>query len=391
VQSLWLSLEENSILTDTNICSFRQYIAQKFPTHSTARRATILADTIHRHINKYLPLLDENSMESLRIQLLKTASARPAFRIVVLDIFRTCIELSLGKIEIIQPLEQWLKLQKVDRSPEDMVPFTQLIQEAIQIQFQSQVIDRSEYELITSYSAIPLKRYQQLLAINIKQNRAILLIGLVLITLFLSANFNSKWIATTEPIMINRQSNLSKISASEEVISIKLIQLAKPHIRVNNIIAKKPILAANELTTRYSYTAVAKEPLRLWLIKQDSLLAEDPYLSTIMETALQYNIHPFLLIAIAGQEQSLVPQSHKNALKIVNNPFNVHHSWKDYNTDIADSSQIAAKTILHLVKGRPNDIQPLVWINRKYAEDSKWHLGVEAYFKQMLLLKDKSS
>jgi hypothetical protein len=81
VQSLWLSLEENSILTDTNISSFRQYIAQKFPTHSSSRKATILADTVHRHINKYLPLLDENLMEILRIQLLKTAASQKNFRI----------------------------------------------------------------------------------------------------------------------------------------------------------------------------------------------------------------------------------------------------------------------------------------------------------------------
>jgi hypothetical protein len=57
--------------------------------------------------------------------------------------------------------------------------------------------------------------------------------------------------------------------------------------------------------------------------KRDSMLAKEPYLSTIIATAKQYNIHPFLLLAIAGQEQSLVPNSNKkaaivNMLRILN-------------------------------------------------------------------------
>ena len=353
MQSLWLCLEGNSILTDTNIRSMKHYITKKFPTYTSARRATILANTVHRHINKYLPLLDEGSKGNLRARLLKTVYNQDNFRIVSLDIFRACLELSLGKKEIIEPLEQWLKLQGGERSAEEMAPFRQLIQEAMQSKFQDHILHIPEQEPIVSYR---FKRY----------------IALFLLILFLS-------------VIIN-QSNQQSRTVKEVITPLSFMSDFESY----TLLQKYPTVPVNELTSRYIYSQVDKDQLRKWLRKRDSLLADEPYLSTILATALQYNIHPFLLIAIAGQEQSLVPLSHKKAYLIGNNPFNVHHSWKEYNTDIADSTRIAAETILKLIKGRPEDIQPLEWINRKYAEDSNWHLGVEAFFNQMLLLKENS-
>jgi hypothetical protein len=54
-----------------------------------------------------------------------------------------------------------------------------------------------------------------------------------------------------------------------------------------------------------------------------------------------------------------VPKENKQAKKIANNPFNVHHSWQAYNTGIADSAHIASKTILSISRTRPEDTHPI--------------------------------
>jgi hypothetical protein len=120
--SLWMSLAEKSILTDANIRSMKLYIAQKFPTYSATRRAGILANSVHRHMNVYLPTIDKDSKERLRIQLLQNAYSQNNFRIDSLDIFKACLELSSDNIELLQPLEQWVRLQSEHPASIEMEP-----------------------------------------------------------------------------------------------------------------------------------------------------------------------------------------------------------------------------------------------------------------------------
>ncbi len=48
-----------------------------------------------------------------------------------------------------------------------------------------------------------------------------------------------------------------------------------------------------------------------------------------------------------------MPKNNKSAKKIANNPFNVFHSWEEYNSNIRDSSRIAARTVFNLLKTMP--------------------------------------
>ena len=125
--------------------------------------------------------------------------------------------------------------------------------------------------------------------------------------------------------------------------------------------------------------------LQTYLSEQNSMLAKSPYFETIVDTATSHDIDPRLLFAIAGQEQSLVKQTHKNASKIANNPFNVYGSWQKYNTNIADSSQVVCNTIVKRLSTKPNDADPLIWLNKTYAEDQNWHKGVRKYYNTLRL------
>lgn len=139
----------------------------------------------------------------------------------------------------------------------------------------------------------------------------------------------------------------------------------------------------NHLPQHLQYKRVNIEALKKWLAERDSALADEPYFNSIYDTAKKYDINPLLMFAITGQEQGFVPKSNEDVATIVNNPFNVYGSWQDYNTDINDSTKIAAITILNLSKDCPEDEDPIKWINRKYAEDDNWHIGVSKIFTQL--------
>ncbi|MDG0812913.1 hypothetical protein [Cohnella rhizosphaerae] len=74
----------------------------------------------------------------------------------------------------------------------------------------------------------------------------------------------------------------------------------------------------------------------------------------------------------------------KKATQIANNPFNVFHSWETYNTNIRDSSGIAAKLLAKLVSGVPDGEEPFAWMNRTYAEDPHWSDGVRAIYGKLV-------
>lgn len=139
----------------------------------------------------------------------------------------------------------------------------------------------------------------------------------------------------------------------------------------------------NELPVRLRWQEIDGEKLRAYLATRRSLLRHEPYFSAIMDAAHEFDIHPLLLFAITGQEQGFVPEDHPQAERIANNPFNVYHSWQEFNTTTAHSAEIAARTIIRLSRDRPPGTDPVEWINREYAEDPLWHRGVNALLSAM--------
>ncbi|CAM3868001.1 glucosaminidase domain-containing protein [Cohnella lubricantis] len=131
------------------------------------------------------------------------------------------------------------------------------------------------------------------------------------------------------------------------------------------------------------YTDIDEEAVKAYMRSRDSILVDEPYFSAIVDSAHKYDINPLLMFAITGQEQGFVPRSGKNAKQIANNPFNVFHSWQEYNTDIADSSAVAAKLIAKLGASRPEGEEPFTWLNRIYAEDPAWSDGVRQLFDKL--------
>ena len=145
----------------------------------------------------------------------------------------------------------------------------------------------------------------------------------------------------------------------------------------------KALVLLDGLHEELKYEKVDDKKLRKWLEDKDSMLAEEPYFTAILATSKKYGIHPLLMFAIVGQEQAFVPKNGAAAEKIANNPFNVYGSWQNYNTNIYDSSSLAADTIIKSSRNRPVYMNAIRWINRKYAEDPNWWNGVSKLFAQM--------
>jgi hypothetical protein len=199
----------------------------------------------------------------------------------------------------------------------------------------------------------------------------------------------SKKITLTEHKSIISLSNKSspptsfKGDASQEIpVSRGHVEEIKKNRSTSDVPSEIPVINAH-LSDYLMYKDVNTTNLKDFLKTKNSLLAEEPYFSTILSVSKDFNLNPLIMFAITGQEQSFVPKNNDNAYKIANNPFNVFNSWKKYNTNIEDTTTIAARTLVNLSKNKPDNIDGITWINRKYSQDKNWSKAVRSIFKQI--------
>lgn len=187
--------------------------------------------------------------------------------------------------------------------------------------------------------------------------------------------------------------NNNKISSPKSINSLTVQQKTKicnneyvelNHIVTENIIDEKIAESTLHLPEYFKYKSINTDALKSFLSTRSSILKDDPYFSSILNVSKKFNINPILLFAITGQEQGFVPEEQVSAVLIANNPYNVFCSWEAYNTDITDSSEIACRTIINLSKDRPESVDPLVWVNRKYSADQNWHSGVRTLYNEIV-------
>lgn len=187
--------------------------------------------------------------------------------------------------------------------------------------------------------------------------------------------------------------NNNEISSPKSINSLTVQQKTKicnneyvelNHIVTENIIDEKIVESTLHLPEYFKYKSINTDALKSFLSTRSSILKDDPYFSSILNVSKKFNINPILLFAITGQEQGFVPEEQVSAVLIANNPYNVFCSWEAYNTDITDSSEIACRTIINLSKDRPESVDPLVWVNRKYSADQNWHSGVRTLYNEIV-------
>ncbi|WP_144449105.1 hypothetical protein [Halalkalibacter nanhaiisediminis] len=359
MDSIFEQIKRTEIMNANTILTVQQYIYKKNPDFLSQQKARILADALHKMIDAALPNYDQETKTKIRNRLLQQKLSSTSFSINVQDIVEVSIEL-VDENDIVNHLPLWLTDKLAGEIEEVETYIKKLIESSYNINSEIAATDDIDSPSpMTILNPLNDSVRNEVEPRGKKWKKS----HLTLVTIMIVGS-----------VYIVGNKEISSHLFKEE------LQIEEGLKDTNSGEMKEYNGPPNDLTGYLQYEQVNETSLRNWLNNRDSLLADEPYFSTILSVAKEFNIHPFLLFAITGQEQSYVPRSNQNAVEIANNPFNVFHSWEDYNTDILNSSQIAARTIVNLSKDRPEGTDPIQWINRKYAEDKNWWRGVSSIF-----------
>lgn len=348
MESILNHLKQHIIVSSKDIQTLQQSLLIQHPDFSNEKRAQLFAKTLHHTLNKALNPFTGTFLKSLKQLLLQQALLKESFSIDAFDIFCAYTQITTPDETQITMFTSWINhYQPSELSITEVNSL--IIAFTSDIKFSSDLI----FQPPTVSSLI-------------KQNRWLLLISASLVIICSSLLTNKPRYAPT----------LRTIKIFPGVCTITPLTLPS---------SLKLSTPTNDLQPYLQYKKINIDALKLWLNQRHSLLATEPYFTTILDTSETFNINPLLLFAITGQEQNFVPSTHEYATEIANNPFNLYGSWKEYNTSIEEASQIAARTIINLSKDCPEYEDQIKWINRLYAEDPNWHQGVSYFLNELEL------
>ncbi|MFD3158409.1 hypothetical protein ACFIJ5_16410 [Haloimpatiens sp. FM7330] len=406
-------LKNTKVINRHDIAILKKYIDNKFSQVDTKKRASILSSTINKAIDKYLDGINSNMVHDIKVQVLKSTILNGKQSMVLYDIF-TCYVSQNKNLNnySISELLKWLNIQlEVDIEENQLIDFLKSLQIFVEIKNHEednlnkkqnefdydkryeneQTLSNEDVEKVQqdNYNIIDVdeKVHNDKYYLKEKQKDEYYLretgkdivlkqvkLNIRKIVLSCSISFCILGLVGFGVLNLN-SSSVNNMNKAEDIN--KNIDQS----RVGEKLKGKKI---NSNVPQYmKYRKVNQKKLRRFLNKRNSLLAQEPYFSAIINSAKDFNINPTILFAITGQEQNFVPVNTSKAKKIGNNPFNVFHSWQEYNTNINDSSEIAARTVFNICNDIPKGANPFKWINRKYAEDKNWWKGVQAFFQRI--------
>lgn len=360
-----------TMLTPTDIGNIRRYVKIKYADLPSHRHAEIVADAMQRVVLKGLPDYSDEVKRELAAELLRNVVAIQQRPVGAEHIFALCLTLNHEDPLVFEPLHAWTEQRLNVLMDQDT--FREFIAEALRAQTPG-MTDYSAWRVVESLAAglavqeSPAVPYTadigsgQVIKLPVGQRsvkRTILYAALSVLLVMMTTLYG--W-HLAEPQAITKP-EAPPIAMKPEGSSLQA--------------------AKNELPPELQYADVDRTRLTAYLKDKNSILIDSPYMDAILAVAQEFDINPLFLFAITGQEQGFVPRDHKQAKEIANNPFNVYHSWEDYNTTIKQSAAVAARTITRLSKDKPSDVDAVTWINRQYAEDPNWSNGVRSIFNAM--------
>ncbi|MFC4597918.1 hypothetical protein [Cohnella hongkongensis] len=352
-------MESAALLSPTDIHTIRRYVQTKYAPLPDGRRAEIVADAIRRALAQRLPNVPEEIKLRMIDQLISrclVGERRDILPDDVLDLFAEIgTDDELLTERLLEPILEWANERTQRRwSPEQL---------ASRLERRRRPAPEPSAESVAAPEVRARDRSGWREGIG-KAVRGWVRPGRAL--------------ALASVLLVGAAGTIAALSGDRPAPVAEPVETASPAPAA----APEPTPDIGMPQT-LQYTEIDEAALVDYLNSRDSLLSEEPYFGTIMATAREYDLHPHLLFAITGQEQGFVPRSAKHALKIANNPFNVGHSWMEYNTDIENSAGIAARLLVKLGKSRPEGHDPFEWFNRTYAEDPLWSVGVRKLFDKL--------
>lgn len=358
------NLKNIKILDNNDIIVFKNHICKKYPENTSAKNAKILSDAIHKVISRNLEGLPEDFKLLIKTATLKNTLGSGKDLITLYDIFNSCLVEETLKSNFKEHLAKWITLHikaKIEVEELNLYLENRNVNRKNTVEFEKTTYVDDE-EKFTDSALVNIIKPNLTIFLNyftLNRRIALIVMCIAIIPLYMiSKNFSF---------------NINKDKQKEETYIVDASKGTSTSGKYAN----------SHLPEYMRYKVINQENLKSFLDKRNSFLSKEPYFSTIISVSKEFNLNPIVLFSITGQEQNFVPKDNDNASKIANNPFNVFHSWKNYNTNIRDSSSIAARTVINLLQNMPENEDPFLWIGKKYAEDKYWGTGVKSIFKEL--------
>ena len=368
-------LKASSVLTKEEIERIKLYVNKKYPNNSSKENAVVLSNTIYGIIDSSLEGITAKEKQNIRKSIIQSTILNDKKDILKWDVFKALTTELRKNPQLKNPLIKWVNKNQNNTVSQDILEEYVI---SIGNKGDKKELSYLDIELPQKYEKLVSSKFTSLLKkanIQLKsalskifyRKIALSIFTLLILSLYSLNNF-----------IINNNMLKDKLENKNTAEMNSVSSIDTSDLYVKDVMSYHPYLP-----DYFNYKNIDKVKLLEFLNTRDSILAEEPYFSAIIRSSKEFNLNPHILFAITGQEQSFVPKNHEDAEKIANNPFNVFHSWEEYNTDIYDSSRIAARTIINLAKDKPTNMDIFDWINSKYAGDVKWGRGVKEIFEKI--------
>lgn len=355
-------MERSALLSPADVKVIRRYVRTKYAAMSEAQRSEIVATAVLQTIRRRLPELPEPIKGQIAEQLIHRCLVGEQRPILPDDVLNVCMTLDWPNSDqeflILDPLLQWMNERAPGRWSLQTLTNRLLGEQT-----------RSAASLPTAEAAVcelphsPVDPGTNADAGKLRtppMSRLAWSAAALSLAVGIAAGL---WMNEPQSAQLPEAAPLSAAAAVTEPLYVSSPDMGMP--------------------SYLRYHDIDVDAVKAYLTSRDSMLADEPYFSAIVDSAKAHDVHPLLLFAISGQEQGFVPKTNKNASKIANNPFNVFHSWERFNTDIAQASDIAARTVSRQGAKRPEGFEPFAWLNETYAEDPNWSVGVRLIFEKL--------
>lgn len=378
-----------ALLTPGDVSVIRRYVRTKYAPMPATRQAEIVADAVVRTIRKRLPDWPEALRDEVAGRLVASCVVGERRDVYADDVLRVCADLTLAEEAHVASLLRWLNERTAaEWTPERIAERTEqgfVLKPGLAESRAS--VDTALDSASSDHRPLGDMGADAADIDDVRRGRDSHADYAVQTNAEVGGSPGRGWLAPAaiRPLVLSAV----LLFALTGALLASLFHYgngAQPRslVSTSNPSPARPSAEQADAQAGFAYSPFDAEAVRAYLAGRDSLLAERPYFEAIVESARLHSVDPLLLFAVAGQEQGFVPKSAKKSKQIANNPFNVFHSWETYNTNIRDSSGIAAKLLAKLAAGVPDGEEPFAWMNRTYAEDPRWSDGVRAIYDKLV-------
>lgn len=370
------NLEQNIILNDQMVIDIKQNIRHNHPTADSKYRARLLAQSLHEKLDEQLKGLDSKMRSEVRISIFKTSIESSRLNISQKDLLQEILLTESRSDKAFDYLVNWFnehtdETLAFDELKEVMYSMNPDLENAEDLISMNVHLPPSIKDKIIHHYTKYTKKLKNILNSNYYKLAIILLSFILTLPIFLVTQF----------LLKNEVYNGSLSFVHANTI---LLHKTTPQVYLEDIVEEIYYSDRPGYPDFLKYQEVNIKSVTDYLHTRNSSFTDEGYLNVINNVAMDYDVHPLLLLAIIGQEQGFVPKDSPHANRIMNNPFNVYTSWKKYNTSLSDSCEVAAGTIQVILSTRPKGENPFQWLNTRYAEDQNWWKGVQELFYTLL-------